>query len=43
MKHGRTAIGFLLSALMLWWTLRGVALGAVWQVLRSADGVLFAL
>lgn len=43
MKHGRTAIGFLLSALLLWWTLRGVALGAVWQVLRSADGVLFAL
>jgi uncharacterized protein (TIRG00374 family) len=43
MKHGRTAIGFLFSALLLWWTLRDVELGAVWEVLRNANGVLFAL
>lgn len=43
MKHGRTAVGFLLSALLLWWTLRDVELDAVWQVLRNANGVLIAL
>ncbi len=43
MKHGRTAIGFLLSALLLWWTLRDVELEAVWQVLRNADGLMFVL
>lgn len=43
MKHGRTVVGFLLSALLLWWTLRDVELGVVWQVLRRSDVLLFAL
>lgn len=43
MKHGRTAVGILFSAVLLWWTLRDVELGVVWQVLRRADGLLFAL
>lgn len=36
------ALGFLVSALVLWWTLRGVALGEVWQVLRGASPPLLA-
>ena len=43
MKHGRTGVGFLLSALLLWWTLRDVELDAVWQVVRNANGAMFAL
>jgi uncharacterized protein (TIRG00374 family) len=36
-------VGFLFSALLLWWTLRDVELDAVWQVLRQSNGGLFAL
>lgn len=43
MKHARTLVGFLLSGLLLWWTLRGVEAGSVWRVLRSADSGFFAL
>ena len=43
MKLGRTVIGFLLSALLLWWTLRGVELDVVWRVLRESNALLFAL
>lgn len=43
MKVGRTLVGFLLSALLLWWTLRDVELAAVWEVLRSSNALLFAL
>lgn len=43
MTHLRTAVGFALSAALLWWTLRGVPLGEVWAVLRQSNGVLFAI
>lgn len=43
MKNARSVAGFLLSALLLWWTLRDVEVEAVWQVLRRSNGVLFAL
>lgn len=43
MKHGRSVVGFLFSALLLWWTLRDVELDAVWQVLRQSNASLFAL
>jgi uncharacterized protein (TIRG00374 family) len=36
-------VGVLLSALLLWWTLRDVPLDAVWNVLRQAHVWLFAL
>ncbi|GAB1341758.1 lysylphosphatidylglycerol synthase transmembrane domain-containing protein [Gemmatimonas sp.] len=36
-------VGFLLSALLLWWTLRDVELDAVWQVLRQSNAALFVL
>lgn len=39
----RTLLGFALSALLLWWTLRGVALGEVWAVLRGSNVALLAL
>jgi glycosyltransferase 2 family protein len=39
----RTSVGFLLSALLLWWTLRDVSLPEVWGVLRTANPWLFAL
>jgi glycosyltransferase 2 family protein len=42
-KAGRTLLGFLLSALLLWWTLRDVELAAVWDVLRTSNALLFAL
>lgn len=43
MTHVRTLVGFGLSALLLWWTLRGVALQDVWTVLRASNVPLFAL
>lgn len=36
-------VGFLLSAVLLWWTLRDVELDAVWQVLRQSNAGRFAL
>lgn len=39
----KSALGIALSALLLWWTLRGESLGDVWSVLRNSDGLLFAL
>lgn len=36
------ALGFGVSALVLWWTLRGVALAEVWGVLREASAPLLA-
>ena len=38
MKNGvRTALGVLLSALLLWWTMRGTSVGAVWEVLAESS------
>lgn len=42
MRHLRTALGFALSAALLWWTLRDVAPATVWDVLRASDGWLLA-
>jgi uncharacterized protein (TIRG00374 family) len=39
----KSALGLVLSALLLWWTLRGESLGDVWAVLRASNGLLFAL
>ena len=36
-------VGILLSAVILWWTLRGVSFSDVWEVLRSSSIGLFAL
>lgn len=38
----RGAFGIALSALLLWWTLRGEALGDVWRVLSHSNLLLFA-
>lgn len=44
MKIGwRGALGFLLSAAFLWWTLREVSLAQVWGVLRESSLPLFIL
>lgn len=37
----KTALGVALSALLLWWTLRGVPLDDVWTALRQSNGGLF--
>jgi uncharacterized protein (TIRG00374 family) len=39
----KSALGIVLSALLLWWTLRGESLTDVWHVLRASNGLLFAL
>ena len=39
----KSALGIFVSALLLWWTLRGVALAEVLGVLRHSNGVLFVL
>ena len=39
----KSVLGIVLSALLLWWTLRGESLGEVWNVLRASNGLLFAL
>lgn len=36
------ALGIVLSALLLWWTLRGIPLHDVWTVLRNSNWLLFA-
>lgn len=39
----RSALGIGLSAVLLWWTLRDVEFGEVWQVLRRSNLALFVL
>jgi glycosyltransferase 2 family protein len=39
----KSAFGILLSVAILWWTLRSVSLGEVWEVLRGSNVALFAL
>ncbi len=39
----KSALGFALSALLLWWTLREVSPTEVWSVLRQSNVALFAL
>lgn len=39
----KAIVGILLSAGILWWTLRGVALAQVWDVLRQSNVALFVL
>lgn len=39
----KSVLGLVLSALLLWWTLRGESLNDVWNVLRNSNGWLFAL
>lgn len=38
----KSALGIVLSGVLLWWTLRGVSLAAVWQVLSQSNWWLFA-
>ncbi|BAH38287.1 MAG TPA: TIGR00374 family protein [Gemmatimonas aurantiaca] len=42
MRSWKTWVGFALSALLLWWTLRSVDVQDVWRVLRTSNAVLFA-
>lgn len=42
MRSWKTWVGFALSALLLWWTLKGVEASAVWGVLRTSNAWLFA-
>lgn len=39
----KSILGFALSAVLLWWTLRGVSLTDVWAVLQHSNWPLFAL
>ena len=39
----KSALGIVLSALLLWWTLRGESLTDVWNVLRHSNALLFAI
>jgi glycosyltransferase 2 family protein len=39
----KSALGIVLSALLLWWTLRGESLTDVWNVLRQSNALLFAI
>lgn len=39
----KSLLGFGLSAVLLWWTLRGVSLTEVWSVLRASSWWLFAV
>lgn len=39
----RSALGLLLSALLLWWTLHDVSFGEVWAALRTSDWWLWTL
>ncbi len=43
MRDWKTWVGFVLSALLLWWTLRGAELPEVWNVLRRSNIPLFLL
>lgn len=37
----KSGLGFVLSAVLLWWTLRGVSPAAVWEVLRHSSVPMF--
>ncbi len=39
----KSALGILLSGLLLWWTLRDVSLAEVWGVLRASNLLLFVV
>lgn len=39
----KSGLGFALSAVLLWWSLKGVDLGEVWLVLRTSNVLLFAI
>ncbi len=39
----KSGLGFAFSAVLLWWSLKGVNLGDVWSVLRTSNMVVFAL
>lgn len=39
-RHGKAVLGIVISALLIWWVLRGVDLGAVWTEVREANGWL---
>ncbi|WP_411280822.1 lysylphosphatidylglycerol synthase transmembrane domain-containing protein [Gemmatimonas sp.] len=39
----KSGLGFAFSAVLLWWSLKGVNLGDVWSVLRTSNVLLFAL
>ena len=39
----KSALGILLSALLLWWTLRNESLSNVWQVLQQSNWILFLI
>jgi glycosyltransferase 2 family protein len=39
----KSALGIVLSAVLLWWTLRGESLTDVWNVLRESNALLFAI
>lgn len=39
----KSALGIVLSAVLLWWTLRGVSLAEVWEVMQNANWLLLAL
>jgi uncharacterized protein (TIRG00374 family) len=43
MRHWKSIAGFLLSAGLLWWTLRDVDLAQVWSVLRGSNVALMLL
>lgn len=43
MKSGRTWLGIALSALLLWWTMRGTDIAQVWQELKTSNIPLFIL
>jgi hypothetical protein len=38
----KSALGIVLSALLLWWTLHDQPLGAVWAAVRASDWWLWA-
>jgi len=42
-RTSRSAVGVLLSILLLWWALRDVSAAAVWQQIQDADYLLLAL
>ncbi len=38
----KSALGIVLSVILLWWTLRGVSFSEVWDVVRQANALLLA-
>lgn len=43
MSRWKTWVGILVSALAIWWAMRGVEWALVWPALRAADWILLAL